>query len=476
MDFKQFTEFVGPMTCVLSVEVFPDGTYGNIRIVSGNKSYTDAVEKYSALGAPDVSGIEFVPDSPYELYIPKDLNFEDYCYKCAVLGKPMTAYVKPERYDFWINIIMLPLKSDKENIYYCSYTQEFSKIANTDRMSNLPPEISSTVLSTCIKLHATDNFDKTMNEVIRDIRSMCDAEYGCILLTDFTQRKCSVLCEALGPDSVPFSMKDYLSDDFIDIASTWSDTVAGSNCLIIKDDQDMNVLKERNPIWHKMLTGADGKSMAFFPLISDQELIGALLVTDFDVSRSIRIKQTLELTSYFLASKIANHQLLTNLENMVSVDMLTGLRNRIAMEKRVDALSKLKDETVLTVSIIFADINGLKSINTREGHFTGDIMLKNAAIMLQQCFTDCEIYRAGGDEFMIIAADKSEYEINIRLEQLRSLAAEKEEFGFALGSSTETVHDIRKAMRIADSRMNKDREKFYKKHPELDRRKTGQRG
>ena len=38
-SYKQFAEQFVPMTCVLSVEVFPDGNYGNIRIVTGNAPY-----------------------------------------------------------------------------------------------------------------------------------------------------------------------------------------------------------------------------------------------------------------------------------------------------------------------------------------------------------------------------------------------------------------------------------------------------
>ena len=43
MDFKTFVDGFKTMTCIISVEKFPDGSYGNIRIVTGNKAYIDSI-------------------------------------------------------------------------------------------------------------------------------------------------------------------------------------------------------------------------------------------------------------------------------------------------------------------------------------------------------------------------------------------------------------------------------------------------
>ena len=44
MDYQKFVDCIEPMTCVLSVEQLPNGSYGKIRIVTGNKSYIDSIE------------------------------------------------------------------------------------------------------------------------------------------------------------------------------------------------------------------------------------------------------------------------------------------------------------------------------------------------------------------------------------------------------------------------------------------------
>ena len=38
-------------------------------------------------------------------------------------------------------------------------------------------------------------------------------------------------------------------NSFFDVVDTWKDTIAGSTCLIIQNESDMNVVRERNPEW-----------------------------------------------------------------------------------------------------------------------------------------------------------------------------------------------------------------------------------
>ena len=142
MDFKAFVDTFNTMTCVISVEKFSDGSYGNIRIVTGNKAYIDSIE--NSPDAPKMLTNKFVPNSLYETYLPKDLNFEDFCYRCAVLRQPLHTYVHPDRFDFWFNIFMIPLESDEENVFYCTYSQELSREVESSKMANLAQDTAST--------------------------------------------------------------------------------------------------------------------------------------------------------------------------------------------------------------------------------------------------------------------------------------------------------------------------------------------
>lgn len=157
MDFTEFVNKIDPMTCVISVESKDRKSYGDIRIVTGNKAYIDSIEVVDE-NAPAMLTNKFVPNSLYQNYFPQDMNFEDFCFRCAVLKQPMHTYIHPERFDFWFDLTMLPLGSDG-NIHYCTYTQVLSKEADSEHMSNISSSTATDVLNTCIKLRDTKDND-----------------------------------------------------------------------------------------------------------------------------------------------------------------------------------------------------------------------------------------------------------------------------------------------------------------------------
>lgn len=81
-------------------------------------------------------------------------------------------------------------------------------------------------------------------------------------------------------------------------------------------------------------------------------------------------------------------------------DKLTGLYNRVYFEEQ---LTLLDQESLLPVSIIMADVNGLKLINDTLGPKAGDKVLeKVAAIINKSCYAENLVARWGGDEFIIL--------------------------------------------------------------------------
>ncbi|MBO4706116.1 MAG: GGDEF domain-containing protein [Spirochaetaceae bacterium] len=469
MDFKTFVDTFKTMTCIVSVEKFPDGSYGNIRIVEGNKAYIDSIENMP--DGPQMLSKKFVPNSDYQNYFPKDLNFEDFCYRCAILKEPLHTYVHPDRFDFWFNIIMMPLESDKENIGYCTYSQEFSKEMESTKMANMSQDVAVDVLNTCIKLRESTDFKVTMAQILKDIRELCNANYCLLLLMDYSDRTCSILTENIELIPGKVSAMPWFNNDFFDLAETWTETIAGSNCLIIKNKKDMEFVRERNPVWYKSLKEAKIEKIALFPLKKGNDLLGYIWVTEFDVADSVRIKSTLELTTYFLASEIHNHQLFERLRLMSTMDMLTGVYNRNEMNNRVDKLVADDDDSKTSLGILFADLNGLKQINDTEGHAAGDTLLKNAAAMLKTVFVGGDIFRAGGDEFLIMLRDTTEEAVDKLVDQLKKQAKASGSVSFAIGACfEEDSRNVRHAMKMADERMYEDKVLYYGGSPERVRR------
>ncbi len=460
-DFQAVVDSIAAMTCVVSVEKLPDGRCGKFRIVTGNKSYIDSIE--NPMGGVEMLSRKFVPNSEYTDYMTRDLNFEDYCYRAAVEKKCLHSYVHPDRYDVWFNMTFLPLGPDDGNICYCTYTMEINFEANSERLSNVSGELASAVLETTISLRETKDFQATMQHVVHDILELCEGEYIGILLVDTEGETCSLLCEDIVEGSSLKNRTESIEDDFYKVASTWADTIAGSNCLIVKNEQDLDVVRERNPLWYQSLKDAGVRSVALFPLKSHTQILGYMWISNFDPSQTTRIKETLELTTFILASEIANRLLLDQLRIMGSRDMLTGVLNRNEMNHHVERLSEIPEGKDSSVGVLFADLNGLKTVNDELGHPAGDQLLRDAAAVLCEVFEPDQIFRAGGDEFTIIMLDTSPEELEHKMAVIKEVSTHYEHVNFAVGSCFDSsCRNVRHALTLADQRMYEDKKQYYR--------------
>ena len=452
MNFDSLLSKYEAKACIVSVEFYPDDTYGNIRVIAGNQAHCADM---AALGHP------FVPGSPYEACFPKNQNFEDYCFRCIRNKKPLHAYVDLYTMGLWLNMFLIPLESDTPNTGYCIYVYDVSPKADTASMTDLSGDIASNVLKACIRLRGSDDRKKTFREVTEDIREICDSEHCCILLVDDEKRSCTILGDALKKGTRLLPMTNYI-EGFYDITLTWPSTLAGSTCIIIKDPHDMAKLAEQNPIWAKSLAGAMVETVVLFPLRFDNKLLGYMWAINFNAENTIKIKKTLELTTFFLASEIASYKLMNKLEIMSTIDSLTGIKNRNMMNNRIDQI--VSGETPIPEGVLFIDLNGLKRVNDEQSHNAGDIMLRTAANLLQEILHDGEVFRAGGDEFMALVPKITEAELQKRIEQIHE-AAKAHNIHFSIGSCHGGT-DVRKSMHLADQRMYDDKNAYYEAHPE----------
>lgn len=466
MDFQAIADGMSAMTCVVSVERQPDGSFGPYRIVTGNKAYIDSIE-HPAPGTKMLHE-KFVPNSEYTDYITRDLNFEEYCYRAAFERKCLHSYAHPDRMEVWFNMMFLPVGDEsEENIRYCLYIMEINMEADSSNLSNTSAETASSVLDTCIRLRGTSDFKATMQDIIRSIRELCGAEHCCILVMNELERTCYALGESFADGSPMLPMETYLDEEFYDIADSWTGTIAGSNCLIVKDEHDMEIVKERNPVWYESLMGAGVNNIVLFPLKSRNQLLGYMWAINYDKERSVKIKETLEVTTFILGSELGNYLLLDRLRLIGSKDMLTGVMNRNEMNNHVDELSHGISENT-SVGVIFADLNGLKTVNDAEGHNAGDLLLKNAANVLRSVFDESEIFRAGGDEFSVIVTGVTDEGLEEMIAKVRKASERYDNVSFALGGAVEKNSvNVRMALRRADEKMYEDKRRFYEQFPDL---------
>ena len=402
MDFQEFVNRFLVPTAVISVEKKGD-SYGEIRIVTGNPKYLKEIEtpSYPMPELPPNTVNKFIPDSLYYKYIPKDVGFEDICYRAAVLKKPVHTYVHLNALDMWFDIYMMPIDYEDGNIGYCSYTANPSTPDEIALSSSTSGSISEDVLRTCIKLHETNDLKETIQDITREIRLLCRSEVCTIMLVDNEKMTCSILASSKSETSKLKVVTQF--SNFYEIAMSWIGMIGDGDCIIIRDEKDMKHISEINNPWYVTLEESGVKSVVMLPLRSNGEIIGFIWSTNFDTNNTMRIKETLELTAFFISSQIAHYNTVEKLKHISYTDVLTGLPNRPACAENLKALIK-KNKPFAVVS---ADVNNFKSINDTMGFDTGNKVLVEVAARFRDVTANeldgvqVTVGRISGDQFAL---------------------------------------------------------------------------
>ena len=90
------------------------------------------------------------------------------------------------------------------------------------------------------------------------------------------------------------------------------------------------------------------------------------------------------------------------MDELAHKDAMTGIKNKAAYNKDTAKLENDIAAGVALFCIIMIDINFLKKINDTYGHERGNEYLINACKLVCEVFGKDNVYRVGGDEFVVI--------------------------------------------------------------------------
>jgi diguanylate cyclase len=125
-------------------------------------------------------------------------------------------------------------------------------------------------------------------------------------------------------------------------------------------------------------------------------------------------------------------------------DPLTGLSNRRALD---DALASqfammARYDTMFSVAIL--DIDHFKSVNDQQGHLSGDRILKNLAILLDESVRETDVAaRYGGEEFVIVMPQTNLNGACVFTERLRKLVEQDLSITLSAGVAKASSGDSR---------------------------------
>ena len=407
MDFQSIADLLYAPACIVSVERKADGGCGDIRIIAANRKYIDLLSVRTKYHSDDNDDTDycFIPGKVYTEYIPENVNFEDVCRGAALEKKDIHTYAHIPNVDVWFDIYVMPVDYSEGDTYYCIYSSIPSNNADSilDKFST--SQTANDVLKTCIKLHKANNLKDAMESVLYDIRIICKAEGCTVLLLNNEDEEFSILASNFVPTSRIKRVTEF--NGYYNVANSWKDMLGEEgDCIIVRNEEDMDYISRVNNPWYLTLVEAGVTSVALFPLRQGNELLGFIWAVNFDTDNTLRIKETLELTTFFLSSHIARYKVLKRLEKMSYIDTLTGLPNRFACTEHITDLINRKER----FSAVSIDLNNFKSINDTLGFDAGNKVLlavterwKEAAGTSVSA-SDKYLSRFGADEFFLVVS------------------------------------------------------------------------
>ena len=402
MDFQVLVDSLFTPTCIVSVEKKENGGCGEMRIIAANKKYADMIGMRVKPGT-DGEMLSFVPGELYTEYFPQNSSFEDVCFRAAILKKEVHTYALLPNINIWFDIYVMPLDYEDEKCSYCTYsatvTQNADALVDTFNTS----QTANDVLKTCIQLHKANNLKEAMECVIKEIRLICKAKGCTVLLLNNEDEEYSILASDFVPDSSIKRVTEF--EGYYNIANSWKEMLGDEgDCIVVRNKEEMDYIGTVNAPWHKTLVEAGVTSVVLFPLRQGNELLGYIWAVNFDTENTMRIKETLQLTTFFLSSHIARYKMVMRLKHLSYSDTLTGLPNRIAFTEYISDLISC-NKKFAAVSI---DVNNFKSINDTLGFAAGNKVLIEltsrwkAAGESDTSGADKYLTRIGGDEFFLV--------------------------------------------------------------------------
>ncbi|WP_425057911.1 hypothetical protein SCACP_24780 [Sporomusa carbonis] len=138
---------------------------------------------------------------------------------------------------------------------------------------------------------------------------------------------------------------------------------------------------------------------------------------DNDKVQWIYIERATEFLAQIL---IATDALLLSLKENVERDPLTGLYNRLAIEKTLTRMWVNAQETKTPFTLAMIDLDNFKNVNDCYGHMAGDDLLREISDVIRKSLRDGDVVmRFGGEEFVVLLPKADGAGAKMPLERIR---------------------------------------------------------
>ena len=312
-----------------------------------------------------------------------------------------------------------------------------------------------TLITNCVRmLYAVDDLDQTINAVLTQIGEflVSDRSYVFEIKDELMNNTHEWTAPGISPQLEKLQQLD------LSLISDWLPFFEKNDCIII---DDVEQLQKTNPAAYATLHAQEITSLIAAPIFLDNKLAGYIGIDNYDSEKIKNSSYLLLSMAIFLSYAIRHRNHVELLHRLSYHDLLTNALNRNAF---MDTLSHFKAGENASIGIIYIDINGMKEINDFYGHHQGDKILVTTVAKVFNIFNPGELFRIGGDEFVIITYDMQEADFQEKFNLLRNIFCEKTTLPFSIATGScwsNSSGDLNTLLQQADSAMYTDKKKFY---------------
>lgn len=167
-----------------------------------------------------------------------------------------------------------------------------------------------------------------------------------------------------------------------------------------------------------------------------------------------------ELLASILNNIFKNKAIIEKLQTEKYTDSLLKVMNRYAYDEMLASNCSCNN-----VGVAFVDANGLGVINNMYGYNKGDELLKTVVKSLADNFRNTDIYRIGGDEFVVVCPNISKELFHDKIANSRvylDTTSYTASYGVVYKEKTDNLNEV---VKEASIRMKKYKEKYREEHP-----------
>lgn len=208
---------------------------------------------------------------------------------------------------------------------------------------------------------------------------------------------------------------------------------------------------------YQILKDQDIESLMAAPLLEESGEIAGFIGVD-NPSANTEDTALLRSITYFVMDDITKRRMMARLERASYTDLLTGMDNRNRYIRRLNELDAHPPDAL---GVVYVDINGLKIANDTYGHEYGDGLIVRTAALLRSIFPQ-NVFRIGGDEFVVLCPDMARAAFEACTRELRRRAAESDDYSLSIGASwNQGSLAVKEQVIYADELMYMEKEAYY---------------